>query len=111
MFFHIELNLVATYTLVHVQGITNPFKKIQFNLVLGGHCEEYYDGICQGSSEKQPVEYIEIYRKNYFKELAYMIEEAGKSEIYSRGQQFGNLRVDVADLSLKSSGQGKQARN
>ena len=40
-----------------------------------------------------------------------MIEEAGTSEIYSRGQQFGNLRVDVADLSLKSSGQGKQARN
>ena len=40
-----------------------------------------------------------------------MIVEAGKSEIYSRGQQFGNLRVDVADLSLKSSGQGRQARN
>ena len=43
--FHIELNLVATYILVHVQGITNPFKKIQFNPVLGGHYKEYQDGI------------------------------------------------------------------
>lgn len=34
-----------------------------------------------------------------------MIVEAGKSEIYSRGQQFGNLRVNVSDLILKSSGQ------
>lgn len=29
-----------------------------------------------------------------------MIVEAGKSEIYSRSQQFGNLRVGIADLSL-----------
>ena len=40
-----------------------------------------------------------------------MIVEAGKSEIYRRSQQFGNLRVGIADLSLKSTGQGRQARN
>lgn len=37
-----------------------------------------------------------------------MIVEAGKSEIYSRGQQLGNLRVNVSDLILKSSGQAGQ---
>ena len=83
---------VATYALVHVQGITNPIQENSLQHC-AGYCEEYQDGIfiSQGSSEKQPVGCRERYiREIYFKELAHMIVWAGKPEIYRGGQQFGN---------------------
>lgn len=44
--------------------------------------------------------------RDFFKEMAYVIVRAGKSEIHRVSQQAGNsVRVDVAILSPKSAGQ------